>query len=162
MKRSIMLSVGWLAASYTLFFAVAGLDFALNGFDWSPKIILNEARVRTVTLACAVSILGALLATWFLVRATRDRVSRAVSLIACLALVGWAIFWFPAERTVPAEPGHMHFFARESASPLWYRGVRVLLMSLPSVFWLFGRFRSWKSAAQQIGASNSRPQDRSG
>jgi hypothetical protein len=59
---------------------------------------------------------------------TRHGIVRLVSIMTCAFLLGLAIYTFPAE---PLTTG---LFARELSSPLWYRGGRLVLMTIPLLF----------------------------
>src|SRR5438552_6891231 len=91
MKRAIIIIVGWLVSGALMLAALAMLDADLNMFDW------GKTTPSSLTIYSGLGIIAALAGVWFLARATRDRVSRVVSLIASLVLVGFGIFWFPAE-----------------------------------------------------------------
>jgi hypothetical protein len=127
MKHSILLSVGWLVTVGALCAAVTMIDLHWNLFFWYPSLDF-------IAMACGLGILGALVVICFLARFSRDQVSQVISLILCLSLLGLAIYWLPAEAT---DPG---FFGRTRSSPLWFRGGRVFLLSVPGLFWFWGRF----------------------
>jgi hypothetical protein len=132
MKRVIILSVGWLAATVALLYAMLRLSLQWNFFDWSPKW-------DSETIAEAIGVAAVLAAIWFLGKASRDKISRVVSVLACLSLVGLAMVWFPAEPTTQG------FLGRSQPSPMWFRGGRVLQLCVPGVFW----FRwIWRHLAQ--------------
>jgi amino acid permease len=124
MNRAIMLSVGWLAATGALLYAVLRISLQWNFFDWSPKWDFK-------TIAEAIGVAAVLAAIWFLGKASRDKISRSVAILACLALVCLAIAWFPAEPTTQG------FLGRSQPSPLWFRGGRVLVLCVPGVFWFW-------------------------
>lgn len=143
MKRAILLIIGWLAAIATLFYAVEGLDFHWNFLDWSPAWDFG-------TIAMFLGILVAVATIWFLAKASRDKASRAVSLLACLLVAGLAVAWFPAEATGQG------FLARTQPSPFWFRGGRVLLLCVPGVFWCWWTRRH---LTQQSGPANGSQAD---
>jgi hypothetical protein len=132
MKRSIMVTIGWLTAAGVFAAAMMILEINWNLFDWNPRLDL-------IALACGFGILGALAAIWLLARSIRDKSGQVISFVLCVLLVGLAIHLFPAEFASEA------FLERKRPSPLWFRGARVLLMSLPSAFWLGEWFR-WRRA----------------
>jgi hypothetical protein len=125
MKRTIMLVIGWLAACFILFAALMQIDFILNLFSWRPY--KWDWRIPI----SGVGVLASITAIWFLAKATRDRVSRVVSLLVCLVLVWIAIHFLPAE---PID--HSGYLGRSEPSPLWFRGSMAVLMALPGVIWL--------------------------
>ena len=131
MKRPFILIVGWLGAIGMLYAAVMSISLYWNLFTWRPVLDFK-------VLACGLVMAGALVMIWFLARSTRDKAIQVVSLIGCLSLLGVAIFWFPLEAN------NSGFLGRSRPSPLWFRGGRVLLASLPSAFWLWGWFGSRK------------------
>ena len=135
MKRTIMLIIGWLAVMGALFYFVLMLDFHWNFFDWLPELDLETA-------AYILGIFVAVAAVWFLGRVSRDKISRVVAALACLALALLAIFWYPAE---PTSHG---LFGRIQPSPFWFRGGRVLLLCVPAVILFFWTRRH---LAQQSG-----------
>ena len=122
--RTLVILVGWIAAAVTLSYAIAGLDFHWNFFNWSPTWDVGA-------IVAGLVILSALVGIWFLANATRDSISRVVSVLVCLILVVFA-----AAYVLPAEPATGGFLGRSTPSPLWFRGGCFLLLSLPSVFWL--------------------------
>jgi len=146
MKRSMLLITGWLGAAVLFLSALQWLEWSWNLFSWRFNMDLLDLNA----VACAAGILLALSAIWFLAKATRDRVTWGVSALLCLAFVGIAIAKFPAEAVSQAG----NFGARGEASPLWYRGGRVLLMCLPAVFWLYWR---WRDRAHQPHAHDRSP-----
>jgi hypothetical protein len=122
MKRTLLLSTGWLAAVLALYVGLVWLECYWNLYDWLPRLDLQ-----------ATALVGGVIATLavirLLTRATHDRFTRALSLVFCLALLALAVY------VSPAEPRTGGVFARESASPVWYRGGRFVALALPGVFW---------------------------
>lgn len=122
MKRSVIVALGWLVATFGLYVALLALELYWNLYDWQP-------RADWKALGLILGTLAILTGMRFLAKAARDCFSQGVSLVACLALLILAIYVFPA------EPLTQDVFARTSPSPLWYRTARFLVMALPSVFW---------------------------
>ena len=119
------LTLAWLLSLASLYGALVGLELYWNFFDWRPKTDAPAA-------ALGFWILAMLAAVWLLSQANRSRLTQSVSLLLCLALLALAIYVFPPELRTPG------FLGRDSASPLWYRGGRAAVLSLPLVFWLVG------------------------
>jgi hypothetical protein len=135
MKRTILLARGWLAAAAGLYVALVMLEFDWNLYDWQPRLDLKASGLIFGTLA-------AFAAMWCLARVSCNRFSRGVSLAACLALLALAVY------VLPSEPMTQGLFAREAASPLWYRAARFVLLALSSVFWVLGLLRRRQRPAQ--------------
>ena len=87
---AILRSLGWLLAALTLYTALVALELYWNLYDWQPKLDLNTVGLIFGKLA----LLGVI---WFLARAGRDRLSRCVSLLVCLALLVLAVYVVPPE-----------------------------------------------------------------
>jgi len=119
--RRLALVVGWLAAGAAFYLLFLLLDFYWNIVDWKP-------RWDGSAWLLFLGILAALAGIRSLARASRDRLTIGLSCIVCLALALAALYAFPPEPLVTG------LFARQSSSPLWYRGLRVVLMTLPFVF----------------------------
>ena len=128
MKRTILLSLGWLLAAAGLYAALVMLELYWNLYDWQPKVDFNAAGL----IFGVVVVLGAIR---LLARASRDRFSRSVSLVICLTLLAVAVY------VVPAEAITAGLFAREAPSPFWYRAARFVALALPSVLWCRGVLR---------------------
>ena len=124
-----MVSAGWMALAVWLYVDVLLLDVSWNLVTWHPRLDLTSLAV----LACAIP---GLWGTWSLARATTGPASRIVAALACLTLVAVAIYAAPAEELSPG------MFGRDSASPLWYRAARVVVMALPGVF--LARHHLWR------------------
>jgi hypothetical protein len=123
--RMLLTIAGWFTAGYALISAMVGFELHWNFFNWSPKLDLKTFTDGLMLLAIIVGI-------WFLAQATRDRVSRVVSLLVCLLLVAFAFIY-----VLPAEPMTGGFLGRTMPSPLWYRGGCSGLLCLPGALWLF-------------------------
>ncbi len=121
--RTFLLSLGWLAVAIWLYAVMLGLELDWNLVDWVPRF---DGRTG-ILLAAGVA---GLVVAWCLAGANRTRVLQVFSFVACLALMGVAIY------VLPAEPLTHGLFARTSPSPLWYRAGRLLVMALPGAFWL--------------------------
>ena len=119
MKRRVLLLAGWLVATGGLFAAVWALDVHWNLFSWGGGWDFRA-------LFYVLCVLAAVVATWFLARSTRDRAVAIASLVLSVVLLGFGLYLLLAESDPwPGKP-----------SPIWYRGIRALLMALPLVFWL--------------------------
>jgi hypothetical protein len=140
MKRSKLLIVGWFAVTVWLLFTLLRIEFKWNFFDWG---LVMDADV----IGCGIDILLALAAFWLLAKASRDKVTRVVSALICLALVCLAISALPSE--VASQGGG--FLTRSEPSPVWYRGGNALLMCVPAMFWIW---RTWIRPAQRAGADD--------
>jgi hypothetical protein len=134
-------------------------DFDWNFLNFSPK--WNRGVVYDMS-----GILVSLATIWFLAKASRDKTSRAVSLLVCVLLAVGASSGLHAEKITTAEreqavvskigpqstPGQViggiveiqiiRGFSRSEPSPLWFRGGLALLLCIPSVFWVWRTFRS--------------------
>jgi hypothetical protein len=123
MKRALMLSFGWLTASFFLYVSFILLELYWNLFDWTPKY---DLRAAVLVLIIFVS-LGSI----FLLAGTGSQLfNLVVSLAACLCLFAVGVYVLPAE---PVKTEGL--LARTSASPWWYRATRFLIMVLPLFFW---------------------------
>lgn len=154
--RSIMLIFGWLAASYVLAACMFSLDFNWNFFKFSPR--WNREGIIEI-----LGMFAAVVALWFLAKASRDKVSRAVSLLVSVLMAGCVIETFPAEKlaepiTLDPNADAMHELMRAMISraldrhvpsPLWYRGGLSLLLCMPVIFWIWSARRR---LARQRGA----------
>jgi len=156
--RAIMLGIGWLAAGNILLYGVVGWDFDWNFFNFSPK--WNRGFIYDM-----LGILVSLAAIWFLAKASRDKTSRAVSLLVCVLLAAGAVSGLPSEKIPTAEREQalvskigpqsttgqviggiveiqiVRAFSRSEPSPLWFRGGVALLLCVPSVFWVWWTWR---------------------
>jgi hypothetical protein len=118
----MLLIVGWiltLVATYLVFLA---LELYWNFFGWFPQFDWKA-------LGLMMALLAALAASWWLARASVDRVTKIVSLVGCVALVTMGAY------VLPEEPKTEGLFSRQSPSPLWYRLGRLAVMGCPTVFW---------------------------
>jgi hypothetical protein len=132
MKRSLLLSLGWLVSAAGLYATLVGLELYWNLYDWQP---IADGK----TLIVCLVMLSFLTAIGCLARATRDRFTMILSLVLCVALVALAVYVFPS------EPPTQGLFARESPSPFWYRGARFVTLALPGAAWVWG----WLSRRRQ-------------
>src|SRR5215471_12085200 len=112
MKRAMLLIPGWLVVTLGLYVALVALELYWNIFNW-------RLRLDWVAAGLNMAVFLPLIATWFLARATRDIITQIVSLALCLTLLGLGIYIWPRE---PLTQG---LFARETASPIWYRTGRL-------------------------------------
>ena len=157
--RAIMLGIGWLAAGNILLYGVVGWEFDWNFFNFSPK--WNRGFIYDMS-----GILVSLAVIWFLAKASRDKTSRAVSLLVCVFLAAGAVSGLSPEKTTTAEREQavvskigpqsttgqviggiveiqiVRGFSRSKPSPLWFRDGLALLLCVPSVFWIWWTFRS--------------------
>jgi hypothetical protein len=144
MKRSLLLCLAWLASAAVLYVLALVLELVWNLYDWQPSL---DWQALGPLLGMAALLAG----MRRLAKAAGDRVSRAVSLVMCLALLALAVYVLP-----PEPPGH-GLFARQTPSPFWYRGGRLVVLALPGVFWCLG-FRHRRvgvQAAQVAGGEHS-------
>ncbi len=146
--RTIGLIIGWPAAGCALFYAMTGLEFHWNFFNFHEKWDVETMKVIAEILAVGIGF-------WFLAKSSRDRASRVVSLLVCLFLAGFAICNVlpPEELTQAQILGHGHSsdpaagalislaiqraLSRHAPSPLWFRGGLTLLLCLPGIFWIW-------------------------
>ena len=105
-----MIIGGWAVASCALLGVLVGLGLHWNFMDWSPKWD-GGAAFYGFSIA---AILGCI---WFLAKATRDRGSRAGSLLICLILAGVA-----GVLVLPAEPLTAGLMSRTMPSPSIFWG----------------------------------------
>jgi hypothetical protein len=129
MGRTSFLIAAWLVALVGHYVVLVALEFHWNLFDWLPRFDL-------ASMGLVVALLTFLAGTWHLARVSQNRVTRIVSLVGCVALLGLGIYVFPA------EPKLQGLFSRQLASPVWYRGGRLLVTSCPILFWAGALFRS--------------------
>src|SRR5207248_10921725 len=113
MRRVLLLCLGWLAATLVLYLGLLLLDVYWNLVSWHPRW---DSVVLLVLFSLATATAGFAL----LARASYDRLTRSVSLILCGALLALGIY------SCPAEALGTGLFGRDAASPVWYRGVRLL------------------------------------
>jgi len=118
--RAIMLIIGWLAASWALAYSVVLWEFNWNflfGFspNWNLELIWEM-----------LGILVALTTFWFLAKASRDKASRAGSLLVYVLFAGLVLL---ALR----EPPKGGF----GPSPIWFRGALSLVLCVPGAFWFW-------------------------
>jgi hypothetical protein len=139
-RRVVLLMIGWVAAGGLLLYGMLCLEINWNLFKFSPR--WNSAVPEQI-----VSIFGAIVAMWFLAKATRDRTSRAMSLLGCLLLFGIAFFIF-FHRDFFHDVDYAH--GKGTLSPLWFRGGLTLLSCLPGAFWIWWRRRN--PAQPPVGA----------
>ena len=135
--RAVLLVIGWLAASYTLFVCIFGLNWDWNFLWWSPKWSLGVI----VELS---GILIALTAIWFLAKASRDNASCAISLLVCVVLA-----WDAVVYAAPESCG----FLRRHPSPFWFRGGLTLLLCAPGIFWVGWTWRHLTQKRSQTHGS---------
>lgn len=125
--RSIMLIIGWLAASCTLLYCVIGLDFNWDFiFAFQPKWNLGAIMEIPGVFVSVVSI-------WFLAKASRDKASSAVSLLACVLVACFVGVVFPVRYAIfSGKP-----------DPIWFRGSLSLLLCAPTGSWVWWKWRHW-------------------
>ncbi len=128
MKRNILLALAWIAAALCLYTALVILELYWNLYDWQPVMDL-----KALGLTCGVG--SILLAIAFLARTRCHATVRWFSLVVCLALLALGVY------VLPREPVTHGLFAREHASPAWYRGARFILLLAPTLLWGTGFLR---------------------
>lgn len=134
MKRAILASIGWCITGGVLYASVLSLDLHWNLFTWAP-----ELDWLALLLLCGVAI-GTGLA-WGAAKCSRSNLTRGIGGLVSLFLACAGLY------AIKAEPLQLEgALPRKEASPVWYRGSRVVLMSLPAAF-LYCRWRSNKKAA---------------
>jgi hypothetical protein len=122
--RVILLGIGWLAAGCTLSYSVVMWDIGWNFFSFHQEWDMG-------TIVAMLGILVALTAIWLLAKASRDKASRAVSLLVCVLLAGLAVLGLHQDENAKG------IFGGHYDIPLWYWGGRTLLLCLPGVFWIW-------------------------
>jgi len=145
MKRVILLVVGWMTALGLFGCGIGMLEIGWNLFDFSPHLNLG-------TIGVALVVTGALVAVWFLAKASRDRVTLVVSILACGALALLGILCLPAEQV---DTKRFLFFGRTQPSPLWFRAGRAALLCLPGIICLWWRLIRRYFAHQTDGPNRS-------
>jgi hypothetical protein len=120
--RSILLLLGWLVAALCLYAALLGLDIYWNLVTW--RLEVDQWSVGLIGWA-----LASLAGLWLLIRTSRDPVTRAVSLVICLFLIGLGLY------VLPPEPLSQGLFGRRAPSPTWYRSARLVVLGAPLVLW---------------------------
>jgi hypothetical protein len=98
------------------------LDVYWNIVTWRPEWD-GTATFLLVWIAAATA------GCYWMARASRDRLTRVVSLLICMALLALGIY------VSRAEPLSFGMFGRESCSPLWYRAGRLLVLGTPTLLW---------------------------
>ena len=134
MKRVIWVSLGWCVVGGGLYLSVLLLDLHWNLFTWAPQWDAISAG-----LVCGVA--GVVGLAWFVARRTCGGVSLGLAALVSVFLAGAALY---ASKAEPIQMEGM--LPRKSSSPVWYRGSRVILMSLPGAL-LFWRWRCKTKAA---------------
>src|SRR4051812_32403109 len=85
MKRTLLLSAGWILAAGAVYASALLLDLYWNLFEWKPRL---DGSVAGILSLGAV----ALVATWALSGRSNYRVTKVISLIACLGLLAVAAY----------------------------------------------------------------------
>jgi hypothetical protein len=141
-RRTILIVLGWVITAAALYLLLVGLELYWNLYTWQPRPdLLGSGLLLGAVLAVA--------AAWFFARASRDRISRGVSLVICCALLALAVY------LLPPEPFTEGLFSRELPSPLWYRASRSLLLAAPAAFWIL-TLRTSRANFAQTGTASSR------
>jgi len=110
-------------AALALYAGLLLLELDWNLRSWQPTL-------DGLAIGLLVGLPALLAVFWFLAQSTTGRVTRWFSLLICVGLALLAIYTTTAE----AMTGGM--FAREVASPFWYRGGRLVALCLPGFFWI--------------------------
>jgi hypothetical protein len=111
--RQIALIVGWLAAGFALEYFVEAWEWTtlfVSSSQWQPDLIRHIPEI-----------LFALTALWFLAKMSRDKTSRAVSLLICVLLAWHGL------RDLLTKHGW----------PFWFRYCMPLVEFVPGIFWLW-------------------------
>jgi phosphatidylserine decarboxylase len=126
MKR-IFLCASWIGLSVGLYAGLLLVESYWNLFNWVPKLDL-------ASFALLGTLAGLLTGIWLLARAARDRVTRSAALLVGLGLAAVGL------HALGSEPLSEGLLGRTLASPTWYRAGRLLLLTLPLLFWTWS---SW-------------------
>lgn len=123
--RAILLTLAWVGAAVGFYVALVVLEYYWNAWDWLPDLDL-------IGWGLLVGVFGFLVVMRLLASAARDRLSQAVSLVLCVALLGLGCY------VVAPEPLTEGMLGRGHSSPFWYRFGRLGVLALPSVIWVRG------------------------
>lgn len=132
--RAIKLVTGWVAASCALCVSVG-----LWNIDWDFFAFYPHWSLKTIL--AMLGMLGALVAMWFLTKASRDKANRVISLLLCVILAGIAVALLRADVGSGAN-----FLGYSTYVPYWYRAIRTLPMCVPGIFWVWW---TWGHYAQK-------------
>ena len=129
-KRSVLLSLGWLLAGALLFLCLILIDFAWSFLSFNP-------RLDPLSSLALSGIVASLVGCGRLAKATKDHPSLIVSLITCLLLLVLGATGFPRELIA--------FLLEGNPVPdvLWFRSGLALVALLPLIFWLRWSFDPW-------------------
>jgi hypothetical protein len=144
MTRSILVTFGWFGATASVYLTLVILELHWNVFNWRPNL-------DPEALCLLLVLFSALIAIRLLAQVTRDHLSQWVSLLLCSSLFALAVY------VLPPEPLTQGMFARQQPSPLWYRGVRFVVLVMPLSFWVYGLLQRRKLASQHDAARSGGP-----
>ena len=122
MKRTVFLIAGWVLLAVALYLPLLLLDVYWNIVTWRPEWD-GTALFLLVWIGAAAA------GCYWMARASRDRLTRVVSLLICMALLALGVY------VCRAEPMSFGMFGRETSSPWWYRAGRLLVLGTPALLW---------------------------
>ncbi len=123
MRRPILLSFAWIAASVAFYACFLFLELYWNLVTWRPRLDLISVLLvgAIIVLVCVFD---------WLANRIELRLSRVIAMLCSVALLALGIYTFPRE---PLSEG---LLGRQAASPLLYRSLRLVGLGLPAVCWL--------------------------
>lgn len=136
-KRMFLFTSGWIAACGALYLSLLLLDVYWNLVHW-------RFHWDADALALVAWMLVSLILIWFLAGVTRGA-SQNFALVLCVAIFGIGLY------TCRGEPLSTGLFERLAPSPIWYRGSRTLVMSLPLAFWV----TRWRRRSKESRKGNT-------
>jgi hypothetical protein len=126
--HSLLYSVLWIIAGVLLFYSTIFIGAYCNLFTWSPSLDWE------IVLSVAATMLIEVFIFW-LAKRTQGYVTGIVSLLVCIALVGFGIFWFSEfQKETLCGGGHV-FLRRQALSPEWFRITFLALFLIPLILW---------------------------
>ena len=121
MIRTTLLCAGWCVTTASIYLAALLIDVYWNLSNWRPQ-------GDWVTIALFSWLTAGIAGAWLLTGASRSMVTRTLSLLACLSLLGLGA------HSMPPEPPGEGWLGRDQSSPVWYRTARLVVMALPALF----------------------------
>ena len=125
--NSLSYSVLWIVAGFLLFYSTISIGASCNLFTWSPSLDLNTVLSLILTIVIEVFI-------FWLAKRTQGYMTSIVSLLVCIALIGFGIFWFSEFQKETVGFTH-HFTLRDKLSPTWFRIAFLTLFLIPQILW---------------------------